>query len=273
MIPILFLLSVTFTGALNSNVLVDYMMTEAPVLANLYLWVLGFMGHFFTFAAFTLLYLFLPNTRVKVWPALVGGVTAGVIWKVVLWVFIEFQINASSTSAIYGTFVAVPIFLAFTYTNWLVILFGAEVSFAMQHWKTFELGAGSEKLNFKTTLYLATLLTSEIVEAFKEKRRWYPVEFSERELVSIKDIRSVLEVLEVHKIVIGVDGEQRQHYLPGGAIENYSLGDVVRAIVGEQMVKTVHDYSNAPLLVASEESRIAYIEIADRFKIGSSGKV
>ena len=271
-IPILFLASVTFTSALNSNALVDYFLKTAPDLANLYLWGLGFMGHFFTFAAFTLLYLFLPNTKVKLWPAFVGGVTAAIIWKIVLWIFIEFQINASSTSAIYGTFVAVPIFLAFTYTNWLVILFGAEVTFAMQHWKTFELNTSGEKLNYKTTLYLATLLTSQIVEAFKEKRRWYPAEFSENEMISIKDIRTVLEILEDHGIVIGVD-ESNHHYLPGGAIDNYSLGDVVRAIVGEQKINTVHDYSTIPLLEASEESRIAYIEIADRFKIGTSGKL
>ncbi|MCK5834149.1 MAG: YihY/virulence factor BrkB family protein [Lentisphaeria bacterium] len=271
-IPILFLLSVTVTHALSSNVLVDYFMTTVPDLANLYLWILGFLGHFFTYTALTLLYLFLPNTKVKFWPALVGGVTAGIAWEVVLWIFIEFQVNAASTNAIYGTFVAIPIFLAFTYTNWLVILFGAEVSFAMQHWKTFELNTSTEKLNFKTTLYLATLLTSQIVEAFKEKRRWYPADFSEKEMISIKDIRTVLEILEAHKIVIGVD-ESNQHYLPGGAIDNYSLGDVVRAIVGEQKINTVHDYSNTPLISASEESRSAYIEIADRFKIGTSGKL
>jgi len=271
-IPILFLLSVTVTRSLGSNMVVDYLMRTVPDLASLYLWLLGFFGHFFTYAALTLLYLFLPNTKVKFIPALVGGITAGIVWEVVLWIFMEFQINASSTSAIYGTFVAIPIFLAFTYSNWLVILFGAEVSFAMQHWKTFELSSSTEKLNFKTTLYLATLLTSEIVEAFEEKRRWYPTEFSEKEMISIKDIRAVLEILESHQIVISVN-DLNQHYLPGGAINNYSLGDVVRAVVGEQKINTVHDYSQKPLMLASEESRIAYIKIADRFKIGTSEKV
>ena len=267
-IPILFLASVTVTGALKSNGLVDYFMESWPELASLYLWALGFLGHFFIYSAFTLLYLFLPNTKVKLWPALVGGFTAGVVWEVVLWIFITFQINASSTSAIYGTFVAVPIFLAFTYSNWLVILFGAEVTFAMQHWKTFELSSSNEKLNFRTTLYLATLLTSQITEAFKEKRRWYPVEFSESEMISIKDIRAVLEILEEQFIVIGVVDDSTHHYLPGGAINNYSLGDVVRAIVGEQEIQTINDYSDVPLLVASEESRAAYIKVADEFRVG-----
>ena len=91
-------------------------------------------------------------------------------------------------------------------------------------------------------------------------------------MISIKDMRVVLEVLQEHDLVIAVD-EPRQHYLPGGAAENYSLGDVVRAIVGEQKIDTVTDYSQRPLLLASEESRRAFIKVADEFKLGSLGKV
>ena len=57
-------------------------------------------------AAFTFTYLFMPNTKVRFVPALMGGIAAGVLWQTVGWVFATVMSASISTSytAIYSSF-------------------------------------------------------------------------------------------------------------------------------------------------------------------------
>jgi membrane protein len=94
-------------------------------------------GRVFTYllvsAAFTLIYLFLPNTKVRLRPALAGGCFAGVTWGVMGWAFASFVASSSKYSAIYSGIAALFLFVIWLYWNWLVVLAGARVSFYYQH--------------------------------------------------------------------------------------------------------------------------------------------
>ena len=87
---------------------------------------------------FTFVYIFMPNTKVKFTSALIAGVIAGSIYQVVQWVYIDFQIGVSRYNAIYGSFAALPLFLMWVQISWLIVLFGAEISFAHQNVDTYE---------------------------------------------------------------------------------------------------------------------------------------
>jgi membrane protein len=87
---------------------------------------------------FSFLYSFMPNTKVKLKAAILGGVVAGTIYQVVQWGYINFQVGAARYGAIYGSFAAVPLFLAWIQISWLIVLFGAEISFAYQNVETYE---------------------------------------------------------------------------------------------------------------------------------------
>lgn len=79
-----------------------------------------------------LLYVLMPNTRVRVKPALVGAVVAGVLWEVAKWVFRLYVSQAVSYSVLYGTLGLIPLFLLWLYFTWLIMLFGLEVSYTLQ---------------------------------------------------------------------------------------------------------------------------------------------
>ncbi|MDX1776191.1 MAG: YihY/virulence factor BrkB family protein [Desulfobulbales bacterium] len=87
---------------------------------------------------FSLLYQFLPNTRVGFIPALAGGLFGGITWFWVQIIYVKLQIGVAKYNAIYGSFATLPLFLLWIYIAWIVFLLGAEVAFAMQSWRQFQ---------------------------------------------------------------------------------------------------------------------------------------
>lgn len=83
--------------------------------------------------AFTFMYAFIPNTRVRLRAAAAGGLFAGVAWQSASVAFTTFVAGASSYSAIYSGFAIVIVLLIWLYTGWLIVLFGCRLAFYVQH--------------------------------------------------------------------------------------------------------------------------------------------
>jgi membrane protein len=88
-----------------------------------------------TTTAFTLLYVAVPNCRVRFKHALVGGLVVALLFILMKWIFTGF-ISAASIEFVYGTFAALPIFLMWLYACWVVILFGANLVKSIPHFRT-----------------------------------------------------------------------------------------------------------------------------------------
>jgi membrane protein len=113
-------------------------------------------------AAFTFIYLFMPNTRVRLWPALVGGIVGGIAWQTAGWVFAVFIAGSNNYAAIYASFAILILFMIWLYLSWLVLLFGASVAFYMQHPEYLYLRGGEPRLSNRMRERLA-LSTMELV--------------------------------------------------------------------------------------------------------------
>lgn len=86
-----------------------------------------------TVAAFTFVYIFVPNTRVRFQSALMGGLVAGVAWQAASLAFASFAVNASRYEAIYSSFAIGILLLIWLYINWIILLSGASISYYHQH--------------------------------------------------------------------------------------------------------------------------------------------
>jgi len=84
-------------------------------------------------AAFTFIYIFVPNTRVKFGAALAGGVVSGILWEATGWAFSSFVAGSSNYTAIYSGFAIVIMFMIWLFISWLILLFGASIAFYNQH--------------------------------------------------------------------------------------------------------------------------------------------
>jgi membrane protein len=99
-------------------------------------WIFRVLGQLLPYAivtiVFTFMYAFIPNTRVDFGPALIGGVTAGIIWAVVGYAFSAFIVYSSHMVAVYTGFAIVLSALIWIYVSWLILLIGAQLACYVQ---------------------------------------------------------------------------------------------------------------------------------------------
>lgn len=86
---------------------------------------------------FSFLYVFMPNTHVSPRSGMWGGFVAGALYQVTQWGYVLFQVHMTRTDAIYGSLAAIPLFLIWLHLSWTIVLFGAEIAFARQYFRTF----------------------------------------------------------------------------------------------------------------------------------------
>ena len=137
--PILLVTSSSVTVLVTSQV--KFVLAQLSFLgpiSAIILFVLKFLPYCVMWVLFTFIYIFMPNTKVNFRSGLIGGIVGGTIYQVVQWVYITFQVGVSSYGAIYGSFAALPLFLVWLQISWLIVLFGAEISFAEQNVDTYE---------------------------------------------------------------------------------------------------------------------------------------
>ncbi len=87
---------------------------------------------------FSFVYIFMPNTRVKLKPALYAGILTAIVYQVAQWLYLYFQIGMTKYNAIYGTFAALPLFLIWVHLSWVIVLLGSKVAFAFQNVDAYE---------------------------------------------------------------------------------------------------------------------------------------
>lgn len=86
-----------------------------------------------TMSVFALLYLVVPNTRVKLSAALVGGAITGLMWVTTGWAFATFVVTSARYAAIYSAFASVVLFMIWLYVAWLIVLVGCSVTYYFQN--------------------------------------------------------------------------------------------------------------------------------------------
>jgi membrane protein len=144
--PILLVLSSSITVFVSTQ-LGDFM-EKAPIL-SFFKWIISFLiqfaPYFLTWVMLTLLFIVMPNAKVKFMPALISAIVAGTILNFLQWLYLDLQFGIYKLSAIYGGLAAVPLLIIFMQTCWIIILLGAELSFANQNVSRYEFE--SEALN------------------------------------------------------------------------------------------------------------------------------
>jgi membrane protein len=96
---------------------------------------------------FIVLYMFIPNTRVQLRPALIGALTAGVLWAAVGNVFTEMVVVSTRLTIVYAGFAFIVAALLWTYFGWLILLAGALLSFYIQNPSYLRLGLRELRLS------------------------------------------------------------------------------------------------------------------------------
>lgn len=127
----------------GSNSLIIYMSTVTLAkfkaisflnfLSPYILYLFSLISYIISWLLLSLLYIYLPNTKVSWKAGLITGIIVGIIYFFWQWIYITFQVHAASYGVIYGSFAAVPLFLIWLNYSWLIVIFGAELCYHIQH--------------------------------------------------------------------------------------------------------------------------------------------
>jgi membrane protein len=181
----------------------------------------------------TFIYVFMPNTKVELKSALAAGIVAGTLYQLVQLAYITFQIGVTKYGAIYGSFAALPLFLAWLQVSWLVVLFGAEVSFAHQHVATYEFEQDCERASHSFKTLVALLIACLCVKRYQAAEAPLTANDISRELeVPIRLVRSLLSELTEARVLSEVCLGQGEDvaYQPACDIDRLTVAKIIEQL-------------------------------------------
>jgi membrane protein len=181
-------------------------------------------------AAFMLIYMLMPNTRVDWQAALIGGLVGGLLWNLNSQFSVLFAAKVVTTSKIYGPLSAVPVFLLGLYLSWLILLFGAQVSYTFQNRRAYLQEKQAETVNQRGREFIALRLITCIGQWFQ--RGHGPPAFSDitDELgVPTRLAQQVMKTLVNAKLVVEVAGPELA-YAPARPLETINCHEVLLAM-------------------------------------------
>jgi membrane protein len=186
-------------------------------------------------ALFTFMYVFLPNTKVRLRAALVGGVVAGTMFELVQWGYIAFQIGVAKYGAIYGSFAALPLFLIWLHISWMIVLFGAEIAFAAQNVDTYEFEPDALRVKPSFKRLLALRVANLCIKDFCSGDHPRNSEQISRKLeIPIRLVNQILFELVQCGVLSEVNGERENNpgFQPARNVEALTLSYVLQALDG-----------------------------------------
>ena len=198
--------------------------------APLIMFLLRLVPYVIIWIVFTLMYVVMPNTKVNILSGLIAGVIAGSAFSITQWVYIDFQVGVSKFNAIYGSFAALPLFLAWVRISWLIVLFGAEISFSHQNQNLYEYERETEDLSHRSHQALCLLILNRICSRFIAGENPYTsVELSKELKLPIKMARSLLDTLVDCKIIARSYTSQAKTpaFLPAQYIDKFTVAFVL----------------------------------------------
>jgi len=223
--PILFFLSSTITVYLSDIAGSESIIGEN--LGPLLLVIVKLMPYILIFLLFTLLYVIMPNTKVQFKYALNAGFIAGIIFQITQFLYIYFQVGVGRYGAIYGSFVALPLFLIWLQISWLIVLLGAEMSFAYQNLDKYKFESEAFKISRKNRRLLTFLLMHTIVKKFETGEKPNTAAELSNELgIPVRMVRDIIyDLIEANLLVEATTASLRENaYLPAIDINLIDVG-------------------------------------------------
>lgn len=115
---------------------------------------------------FTLLYMIIPNTKVKFSNAVLAGFIAGAAFQAFQFLYISGQIWVNRYNAIYGSFAAIPLFLLWLQLSWTIVLIGAEIAYAAQNVQNYYFEKESKNVSHRYRYFIAILIMNVLTKRF-----------------------------------------------------------------------------------------------------------
>ena len=231
LLPLLIVISSGLTIFMTTYIKdMENFLVLAPVLKFL----VRMIPYALTWGMFIGLFIFIPNTKVRLQHAWLPGILAGSAFQAFQYFYINSQIWVSNYNAIYGSFAAIPMFLLWTQISWTICLFGAEMSYVSQNLASFNFGKETANISRRYHDFFCTIILAAICKRFCEEKAPYTAEELSREYkIPIRLTKNILyELQDIHLVYEAVGDSKRQDisYLPGCDTNQLTVGMLLRKL-------------------------------------------
>jgi membrane protein len=227
--PVLVVSALGILASMGNTELVQQIIAKEPFGTAYY--VAGLiLPYLLIVAAFTFAFLFIPNTAVKLRPALVGGVAAGLAWELSGSLFAGFVADSAKYSAIYSAFAAIILFMIWVYISWFILLLGGVIAFYCQYPRYLRYASRHPSLSIQCKEQLGLLLMSLIGRRhFRGEPAWTLHELAEAVNLPWETVGEILACLQQSHLVVALS-EEAKSYVPAKDTDAILLKDIVQAI-------------------------------------------
>jgi membrane protein len=227
--PVLVVAAIGITATALSTSLMQRLIALEPIGTIVYL--LGkLVPYVLVCSAFTFIYAFVPNTKVKLGSALVGGVIGGVLWETIGWGFGSFVVSTTRYGAIYSGFAVLILFMIWLYVSWLILLVGAEVSFYHQNPQRLTYRRPDRLVDGRTLEQLAVSVMFLIADNFfRNRTSWTETTLAHRLGADAEPVANCVAVLKRKGLIVETDADPPA-YLPARDLDGITLREVYEAV-------------------------------------------
>jgi membrane protein len=225
--PVVIVLALGMIGSLQDEGLVKYLL-ENQLVGPLFVATSKVTPFLLVTGTFAFLYWFMPNTRVRLGSALVGGIAGGFLWATLGVIVATFIVNSARTMSVYGGFAIAIIALIWLYLNWLVLLVGAQLAFYHQNPAYLRIGRREPRLSSGTRERLALNIMLLVGQAFRDSRTTVTIaDISDRLRIPSITLDPIIAGLEENGLLTSTEAEA---LVPGRDIALIALGDILAVV-------------------------------------------
>ena len=192
---------------------------------------------------FTVMYIAVPNTKVKFWSAFIPGVLMGTLFQLLQMLSVYLIAFLSRTSIVYGAFATIPILMIWLQYTSLLILIGAQMSYAIQNNEEYEYEQDLNAMSRRYKDFIMFYLLSIIIARFEaDEAPLTAHELAARDRLPIRLVNSLLGRLVETGVLreVYVEGNEEKTYQPGLDTHKISIGmvlDRIEAQGAEQFIQ------------------------------------
>jgi membrane protein len=173
-----------------------------------------------TWITLTILFIIMPNAKVKFVPALISGIIAGTILQGIQWLYIDLQLGITRLNAIYGSFAAVPLFIVWLQSSWIVVLLGAELTFANQNISRYELESDALNVSNHQKRALVLMIMHMIIRNFCLGEKPISASYIGANLkIPVRLVREILQDMSAANLVSVIHENEEKERLYQPAID------------------------------------------------------
>ncbi|OGP91972.1 MAG: hypothetical protein A2Z19_04045 [Deltaproteobacteria bacterium RBG_16_54_18] len=182
---------------------------------------------------FAFIYIFMPNIKVSLKSGALAGLITALIFQFFQVLYINAQIWIAQYNAIYGSFAALPLFLIWLQMSWLIVLLGAEYSFAQQNIEMYEFEHAYHEVSYSFKKLLSLRIVHALVRNFAQAGApWTELKISQKLGIPVRLVRDLLRELREAKVIsqVVLEDDQTVAYQPARSLDRITVQFVIDAL-------------------------------------------